>query len=56
MKDQPRKAVVADLKKRREQRFQRYDGKNHGAGCRQQEQGREKEGKFHGGGVSVVPG
>ena len=45
MKDQPRKAVVADLKKRREQHFQRYGGKNHGAGCRQQEHCRKLCGK-----------
>ena len=45
MKDQPREAVVADLKKRREQRFQRYDGNNHGAGRRQQEHRRKLRGK-----------
>ena len=45
MKDQPRKAVVADLKKRREQRFQRYNGNNHGAGRRQQEHRRKLRGK-----------
>ena len=45
MKDQPREAIVTDLKKRREQRFQRYDGKNHGAGCRQQEHRRKLRGK-----------
>ena len=45
MKDQPRKAVVANLKKRREQRFQRYNGNNHGAGRRQQEHRRKLRGK-----------
>ena len=45
MKDQPRKAVVADLKKRREQRFQRYNGNNHGAGRRQQKHCRKLRGK-----------
>ena len=45
MKDQPRKAVVADLKKRREQRFQRYNRNNHGAGSRQQEHRHKLRGK-----------
>ena len=45
MKDQPRKAIVADLKKRREQRFQRYDGDQHGAGRREQEHRRKLCGK-----------
>ena len=45
MKDQPREAVVTDLKKRREQRFQRYNGNNHGAGRRQQEHRRKLRGK-----------
>ena len=36
---------MADLKKRREQRFQRYDGNNHGAGRRQQEHRRKLRGK-----------
>lgn len=36
---------MADLKKRREQRFQRYDGNNHGAGRREQEHRRKLRGK-----------
>ena len=52
MKDQPREAVVADLKKRREQRFQRYNGNNHGAGRRQQEHRRKLRGKQ---GADLVP-